>query len=200
MDDVVFSDSVEPVHYPNTTTFINLLGISTANELKHKEAALTAVRAIELFQNFNLIHQSFDFQHLKSIHKHLFQDLYGWAGCPRSYDLKKGSSLFTPAKELPKYEAIAFEKSIKYSKLTKKPSISESAATLASCLGIINSYHPFPEGNGRSQRIFISALANVFQYSLNWDDVQAWEIIETSEQHHGGNSEPLKYLIQRIIY
>ncbi len=87
-----------------------------------------------------------------------------------------------------KYETKAFEKSIQYSKQTHRPSISESATTLASCLGVINSHHPFPEGNGRAQRLFISVLANIFQYSLNWDDVQAWEIVETSKQYHIGKS------------
>lgn len=199
MDDV-FSDSVEPEYYSNTTTFVNLLDISISEELRKKEAAFTALRAIELFQNFNIVSQSFDFDHLKSIHKYLFQDLYVWAGQPRSYDMKKGDNIFTPAKELAKYEAKAFEKSIEYSRCIQKPSISESAITLASCLGIINSYHPFPEGNGRTQRIFISALANVFQYSLNWDDVHAWEIVETSKQYHIGNHEPMRRLIERIIF
>jgi cell filamentation protein len=199
VDDVIFSGSVEPEYYPNTTTFVNLLGISVSKELRDKEAAFTAIRSFELFQDFNIIPQSFDFEHLKTIHKYLFQDLYVWAGQPRSYDMKKGDNIFTPAKELAKYEAKAFEKSIEYSKRRQKPSMSESATTLASCLGIINSYHPFPEGNGRTQRIFISALANVFQYSLNWDDVHAWEIVETSKQYHIGNHKPLRRLIERII-
>jgi cell filamentation protein len=195
-----FPDIVEPEYYPRTTTLINHFGISIGKDFKHKESACTAIRTFELFQDFNLIHQTFDFHHLKSIHKYLFQDLYSWAGHPRSYDVKKGDSIFTPAKELPKYESVVFERSIEYSKLIQKPSVSESATTLASCLGVINSYHAFPEGNGRTQRIFISQLANVFQYSLNWDKVQAWEIIETSEQYHTGKGEPLKNLIQRIIY
>jgi len=130
----------------------------------------------------------------------LFQDLYAWAGQPRAYDVKKGDNIFTPASQLPKYETKAFEKSIQYSKQSRKPSIRASATTLASCLGVINSYHPFTEGNGRTQRIFISALANVFQYSLDWNDVHAWEIVETSKQWHIGNHEPMGRLIERIIF
>lgn len=76
MADTAFPDSVEPAYYPNTTIFVNLLNISSSKELKDKEAGFTVIRSIELLQNADLIPQTFDFKHLKSIHHHLFQDLY----------------------------------------------------------------------------------------------------------------------------
>lgn len=200
MVDLVFPDGVEPRYYPNTTIFENLLNISSAEEFHSKEAGFTAIRSIELLQKPDLIaHNIFDFECLKAIHKYLFQDLYLWAGKPRSYDMHKDGSIFTPANELPKYENQAFERSIEFAKKTQRPSLPEAANSLASCLGIINTYHPFPEGNGRTQRIFISLLANVFKYSINWNAVHIWEIIETSKQVHNGNYEPLENLIKRII-
>jgi len=197
----VFPDSVEPEYYPNTTVFINLLNISSSKELRDKEAGFTAVRSIELLQNIavNLTLETFDFKHLQAIHYHLFQDLYEWAGKPRSYDMKKNGDEFTPAKLLPKYEAQVFSRSIDFSNLAKRPNIDEAAVKLASCLGIINTYHPFAEGNGRAQRIFISEVANVHQYSINWNAVHPWEVVETSKQAHAGNYEPLEYLIKRVI-
>lgn len=199
MVDAVFSDSVEPKYYPHSTTFINLLDITSSKELQEKEAGFTVVRSIELFQKPDLIPATFDFSHLKAIHQYLFQDLYEWAGKPRSYDMHKDGNEFTPAVELPKYENQVFARSIKFSKSTKRPTLTEAAVSLASCLGIINCYHPFPEGNGRAQRIFISFLANLFQYSINLDAAHPWEIIETSKQVHYGNYEPLENLIKRII-
>ena len=199
MADSVFQDSVEPEYYPNTTIFVNLLKISSSKELRDKEAGFTAIRSIELLQDTDLIPPTFDFNHLKSIHHHLFQDLYEWAGKPRSYDTRKNGDEFTPAKDLPKYETQVFARSIIFSNTHQRPNIDEAAAKLASCLGIINTYHPFPEGNGRAQRIFISRLANVFKYSINWDGAHPWEIIETSKQVHKVNYEPLENLIKRII-
>lgn len=90
MVDTVFSDSVEPECYPNTSVFINYLGITSSKELRAKEAGFTAIRSIELLQKPDLLLQTFDFKHLKSIHQYLFQDLYEWAGKPRSYDIRKG--------------------------------------------------------------------------------------------------------------
>ncbi len=63
----------------------------------------------------------------------------------------------------------------------------------------INVYHPFPEGNGRTQRIFISSLSNMFQYSLDWSNAHPWEIVETSKKVHERNYKPLEELIRRII-
>ena len=83
MADTVFPDSVEPEYYPNTTILVNLLNVTSSKVLRDKEAGFTAIRSIELFQNANLTPQTFDFKHLKSIHHHLFQDLYEWAGKPR---------------------------------------------------------------------------------------------------------------------
>lgn len=199
MADTAFPDSVEPEHYPNTAIFVNLLNISSSQKLRDKEAGFTAIRSIELIQDADLTPKTFDFKHLKFIHYYLFQDLYEWAGKPRSYDMKKNGDEFTPAKYLPKYEALVFARSIEFSNSNQKPDINKTAIKLASCLGIINTYHPFPEGNGRAQRIFISELANTFQYSINWDAAHHWEIIKTSKQVHIGNYEPLENLIKRII-
>lgn len=200
MVDIIFPDSVEPKYYPNTTIFENLLNITSLEEFQNKEAGFTVVRSIELLQKPDLIaHDFFDFKYLKAIHQHLFQDLFLWAGKPRSYDMHKDGSIFTPANELPKYENQVFESSIEFSSKAQRPSLSEAAKSLASCLGIINTYHPFPEGNGRAQRIFISLLANVFQYSINWDAIHIWEIMESSKQVHQGNYKPLENLIKRII-
>lgn len=199
MPDTVFPDSVEPAYYPGTTIFVNLLNISSSEKLKDKEAGFTAIRSIELLQNDNLIPETFDFKHLKSIHYHLFQDLYKWAGKPRSYDMMKDGNEFTPASNLPEYEGQVFARSTDFLNSNQRPTIDGAAVKLASCLGIINIYHPFPEGNGRTQRIFISKLANIFQYSINWDAAHSWEIIETSRQLHSGNYEPLESLLKRII-
>ncbi len=78
MDNSIFPDAVEPLCYPNTATFVNLLNVSSSKELAVKEAGFTAIRSIELLQNPELIDQTFNFGYLKAIHHYLFQDLYEW--------------------------------------------------------------------------------------------------------------------------
>jgi cell filamentation protein, protein adenylyltransferase len=46
----------------------------------------------------------------------------------------------------------------------------------------LNALHPFREGNGRTQRIFLSLLARVAGFDLAWERVAADEMIEASIQ------------------
>lgn len=64
MVNTVFPDSIEPEYYPHSTTFINLLDISSSKKLKEKEAGFSVIRSLELFQKPDLIPATFDFSFL----------------------------------------------------------------------------------------------------------------------------------------
>ena len=49
-------------------------------------------------------------------------------------------------------------------------------------LGELNALHPFREGNGRTQRSFLSLLARAVGYDLAWERVAADQMIEASIQ------------------
>ena len=51
---------------------------------------------------------------------------------------------------------------------------------LAYYLGEINVIHPFREGNGRTQRVFIESLAQVAGYQVDFANVSGVEMIEAS--------------------
>ncbi|SQD77596.1 Fic/DOC family protein [Moritella yayanosii] len=195
----LFTDSVEPDFYENTSVFVNLKNETNPQKLKELEAGFTAVYEYLLFEDSSLLPCEFNLTKLKSIHSFLFKELYSWAGKTRSYDMSKNGDEFTPAKDLPKHEAVVFSRAENVLSLVKPEKII-LAEKLARCLGILNMYHPFPEGNGRTQRIFISLLARTHDYLLDWDAVQAWENMETSKRVHEGNYEPLTNLMLRILY
>ena len=195
----IYSDSVDPEYYPNTHIFVNLLNIQDLKTLKSKEADFSVIRSLELLQQPEIICTTFDFNHLKSIHRHLFKDIYSWAGKPRSFDMAKNGDIFTPANELPDYESEVFSGSLGFLNLNARPSRDDAAEKLAKCLGIINIYHPFPEGNGRTQRIFISMLARKHDFDIDWKSSVPWEILETSKAVHQSNYIPLINLIRKII-
>lgn len=81
-------------HYLDSETGIlaNKLGIRNEDELKDAEASLSAWRSFQLAEN--PIEGCFDIDHLKAIHKHLFCDVYEWAGELRNIDLSKENSYF----------------------------------------------------------------------------------------------------------
>ena len=157
------------------------------------------MRGFELLQQVTLINPIFDFKYLKSIHYFLFQDIYSWAGKPRSFDMAKNGDVFTPAIDLPCYEDDVFQRALAFSSSKIQTDKNSAAESLARCLGMINTYHPFPEGNGRTQRIFISILAHQHHYEIDWKSAFPWEMVETFKAAHCSNYTPLIELLQRLI-
>src|SRR5580698_9316796 len=86
-----YSDS-DPYIDPATRVLINRLGITDQSTLEQIEAALVATRSYELSQT--PLKGRFDLAHLQAIHKHLFGDLYEWAGQLRTVDINKGGNRF----------------------------------------------------------------------------------------------------------
>ncbi len=75
--------------YPNSNTLKNKLNIKDRYTLFEAEKELTAIRLKEL-QDQPILGE-FNFTHLKSIHKYIFQDIYDWAGEVRTVEIGKGN-------------------------------------------------------------------------------------------------------------
>ena len=78
--------AVEPDTYPHSSVFVNKLGITDSKKLHQAEADFSLLRAEE-YRN-SPVRATFDLNHLWAIHRHLFRDLYSWAGEIRSKRLK----------------------------------------------------------------------------------------------------------------
>lgn len=70
----------------------NKLGITEQDELEQAEAALVATRSYQIQQT--PLKGDFDLKHRQAIHKHLFGDVYEWAGELRTIDISKGGNMF----------------------------------------------------------------------------------------------------------
>jgi cell filamentation protein len=69
----------------------NKLGIVDAAQLKLMEYNITASRSREILDQGALVNiRSFNLEHQKAIHQHLFQDIYECAGKPRTVPSSKG--------------------------------------------------------------------------------------------------------------
>lgn len=176
-------------HYFDAETGVlkNKLGIGDENELTKAEASLVAWRGFQLFKK--PIRGRFDLDHLKAIHKHLFQDVYEWAGELRDIDLIKENSHFANHPHIASAARPIFEKLAKEGCLRQldASAFSERAAYY---LGEINALHPFREGNGRAQREFINHLAYANSYFIQWKNVSAEDMIQASREsfHKGDNT------------
>jgi len=103
---------------------------------------------------------------IKKIHKNLFGKVYEWAGQLREIPIiKSGRKFVKPERFAQACENID---SIleKYTE-TNRDNKPHLVATLAKLLNDLNNFHPFREGNGRTQRQTLSMLAQEKGWHLN---------------------------------
>ena len=87
--------NTDPYTYPGTDVLRNLRDIRDPHLLAGFEAESTARRIAELIRT--PISGRFDANHLRTIHKYIFQDVYSWAGEFRTVNISKGRHLFAAA-------------------------------------------------------------------------------------------------------
>lgn len=125
----------------------NRLGITNEVELAREEERLTKLRALELFEKGLLgTFEVGTFAGLAAIHRHLFQDIYDFAGKMRDVNIAKGNFRFAPVMYLAAaLDAIDGMPQSTYDQIIEK-------------YVEMNVAHPFREGNGRSTRIWLDAI------------------------------------------
>jgi len=190
------SRAVDPPKYPGSSTFINRLNIRSHKKLSVAEADFSTIRT-DLYR-LRPFPGDFDLAHLQGIHYLLFQDLDRWAGRCRSYDMKKGDSIFCPARDLQKHATQVFE-DLGREDWSESLGIDQFISRLAYFYTLTNKLHPFPEGNGRAQRLFFEHLAAANNYRINWKAAHPWEIAETAVQSFLGRLDPTIYMFERIV-
>lgn len=161
--------------YPGTNVFRNLLDIRNAEELLQAEKITTSVRVMELkakpiIGNFNL-------DHLKEIHRYLFQDLYEWAGKIRTIRIAKGNMMFAYPENI-EHQANLYFKELEKEGYLKNLSLDRFCSRLAYYKTEINLLHPFREGNGRVIREFIESLAKHNGYELDFSVINKDQYME----------------------
>lgn len=155
----------------------NKLGAKTYEELENRERDITALKMALLKIKPILGH--FDLKHLQAIHRFVFEPVYSWAGEIRQGSLAKGETVFTFPERI-KPELNKLFQQLKAENYLQGLEQADITKRLAFYLGELNVHHPFREGNGRVQRIFISDLAFQAGYKLDFSYVSQEEMIEAS--------------------
>jgi cell filamentation protein len=145
----------------------NLGNITDIETLTFFESAAVTKRIKELEKNPIVIKDSTT---LFAIHKHLFQDVYTWAGQKRTVEISKGGKQFFPISHFETALVYIDNLIFEFREIDKKDS-QQIAKKLAEILDTINFLHPFREGNGRAQREFLRLLALEKGWTLNLNPV-----------------------------
>ena len=118
----------------------------------------------------NPLRGQFDYDHMKAIHRHIFQDIYEWAGqertAPEGYMYKEGHAYY-PAGPMPAAAAEREYAKIAASNYLRDMARNEFVAEFAERWGELNVVHSFREGNTRSQFVFFSQLSEQAGYHLD---------------------------------
>ncbi|MDO3680161.1 Fic/DOC family protein [Paenibacillus ehimensis] len=154
--------------YPGTDVLMNHANLRNEEQLKVFESMVTASRLAQLI--LTPTPGNFDLSHLNSIHHHIFQDVYPFAGKLRTEDIVKDTFRFAPTQFLESSAAELFRKLAK-EKFLKGLPMADFAKRASHYMAEINVLHPFREGNGRAQREFIRQLAGNAGYLLDWSRV-----------------------------
>lgn len=181
--------------YKGTDVLRNLANIRDGTTLERFESASTLYRQACL--SSKPIVGNFDLSHLKAIHRWLFQDVFDWAGEIRTINISKGGTMFGSHHFIENYSASVFRKLAKERDSWRNtPERIDLPARLAEYLGEINALHPFREGNGRTQRIFIGQLAAGHGLKIRWDQMRQHQMVQASISSFVGDNRELAFLIR----
>lgn len=183
----------DPACYPGTGVLRNLAELQTIEELEEFEVEIVGARSLETPPDGN-----FDPKHYRALHRHLFQDVYPWAGGYRTIRTGKGGNWFC----FPEY--ISGEMNGVFEKLNKpafKPGgeVEIFVEAVADFLAELNAIHPFREGNGRTQLYFVRLLGLRAGHPFRSEAVEREAFLQAMIESFDGELDALVDELERML-
>lgn len=175
----------DPYCYKGTFVLKNKLGTRDAETLEAFELEMSSLRADEPLPDGR-----FGPAHYRAIHRHLFQDVYTWAGKYRTVRTGKAGNWFC----YPDY--IGREMDRLFARLTADDLLKGRTSVAfidgaAHFLADLNAIHPFRDGNGRAQLAFMHLLGIEAGHHLDFARLQPEPFMQAMIQSFAGNVGPL---------
>lgn len=182
----------DPYCYAGTTVLKNIPGIRDQAALDEYEAAMTAQRSDEPLPAGRL-----SVSHYRAIHHHLFQDVFSWAGRFRTTLIGKGGSAFCYPEHIGREMRRLFE-ALRRERRLGDLSRERFAAEGAAFLSILNAIHTFREGNGRTQTIFLTLMADRAGHPFDLSRLKPKPFLASMVTSFKGDDRPLARQILRL--
>jgi cell filamentation protein len=160
----------DPYLYEDVPVLKNLLGIKDAGTLEQAEADITNIRLLVIEGAIESV--TFDLQRLRAIHKHIFGDIYEWAGEVRTIPIVKGERVlggdtvrYSHPNDIVRDCANIAKKlnSIKWEEL----GVHETAEAFTKLIAALWQAHPFREGNTRAVIAFATQFAESHGFRMD---------------------------------
>jgi cell filamentation protein len=179
--------------YPNTSVLKNKANLKTQEELTKFETLSVTQRGDEPLPKGRL-----SVRYYRALHKHLFQDVYSWAGRPRSIRISKHGSMFCYPENIGKQLSALFSNLAAENDLRDlEPEV--FARSAAHFLAELNAIHPFREGNGRTQTTLLSVLADQAGHPLDLERLKPQPMMDAMIASFHGNENPLVDVILSLM-
>jgi cell filamentation protein len=183
----------DPYAYSGTSVLQNCLDIRDAGILEAFEVEISTLRAEE-----PLPHGTFDPVHYCSVHRHLFQDVYEWAGQYRTVRTSKGDNAFCYPEHIPAQMDALF-RSIHGGEAFAQRSRSEFLMEAVRFLGELNAIHPFREGNGRAQLAFLGLIGATFNHPFAFERIDKDAFLQAMIESFFGRFEGLTAELGKLL-
>ena len=165
------SYSLEPLQddcYEGTTVLINKFGIKDDAKLDMVERDITSALIAKAY--IEIPFEDVDFDFYKNLHYYVFSDIYEWAGKIRNVDMSMKGTRFCPPEKIETRGRAIFEYLSKKSYFTALAD-EEFVKEFTELYCRLNYLHPFREGNGRVQRLFLSMLLKNMEKSIDFSKI-----------------------------
>lgn len=180
--------------YPGTDVLRNHFDIRDPQDLREAEYEHTRQRLSEPLPPFDLTLASY-----QALHRHIFQDIFPWAGELRTIDIAKGGSYFASARYLQGELDKCFAAMRNDARLPS-PDQEQFLAAAAEHLNEINARHPFRDGNGRTQRALLEVLAERFGHRIEIEKIDPDKWIEASIiGFHKADHTPMQDVLRKAF-
>ena len=192
--------SIDPISancYSGTTVLINKFDIRDEEKLNEVEGVLTSAHYTEWLSAPKV--ENFDFKHYKAIHRFLFSDLYDWAGEVRTVNISKKGTQFVPAEQIESHADQIFRRLEEHNFFKGLPH-DEFVEEIVDFYCVTNSLHPFREGNGRTQRVFLTQLIRNAGYDINFADMDTDLLMIATIQSAQGVTDLLRAVFSESIF
>lgn len=194
-DSYEYIDPNNQYTYKDSAVLINKFGEQDEMRARELEYQLVASQSLKLFLNPIEVNSVSD---ILKIHRFLFTDIYTWAGEYRKVNISKSGRSFMPIQSFDMAEK--YLNNLLSDFHNKGKTKYDIVRFLAEILDNLNYFHPFREGNGRTQREVIRSLALSKGYeceiSIGTDDTIYHLYMDGTVY---GDAEKLEQLFEMIL-
>ncbi len=185
----VFDD---PYCYPGTLCLKNRIGLTEHELLEAFEVEMTTLRAEE-----SLPDGRFTPSHYRKIHRHLFQDVYTWAGRYRTIRIGKGGNWFCYPEYIKPQMDRLFRR-LQSQSFRNGATGADFVSAAAEFLAELNAIHPFRDGNGRTQLTFMHLLSLRVGLPMSFENIDRDSFLVAMIASFAGNFGPLTAELSRL--